>query len=110
MTSNARWFGLSVIGAALLLSAGPARAAYDGAAGDTGGPPAPEVSAATAKATADAVYLGSPVADDAWAGDTGGPPPPTASERREDLARANREAGGAPRVASSQYPRFTDRG
>jgi hypothetical protein len=92
------------VGAALLLGAGSARA-YEGYAGDTGGPPPPEASERGGVVQwqplsfsdgPSAIYAG-------WAGDTGGPPP-VADEATENADPA-RHVAAAPNAVE-----FTDRG
>lgn len=98
--------GIWIIGAGLLLGAGTASASD--VSGDTGGPAAPQATAAVRQATADAVYFGAPAQrDGAWAGDTGGAPPPTAQERREAAAKADPAPA---RLARTSQVLFTDRG
>jgi hypothetical protein len=104
---------MMTVGAALLLGAGSARA-YDGWAGDTGGPPPPETSEQTGVVQSQpltfrdgpsAIYAG-------WPGDTGGPPPIAENAGTEKDAPAARIAA-ARSVRSAperNAPEFTDRG
>lgn len=102
--------GIWILGAGLLLGAGTARAAD--VSGDTGGPAAPEATAAVKQATADAVFFGAPAQSaEAWAGDTGGAPPPSAQERRAAVAaKGDVAAPAGTRVAGASQVQFTDRG